>query len=409
MGKGAAMSSGDTHHTHRVLIITKNDFRAEMDGGSKRTGAVVRALQDRGFEVDFVAVRPYVSSLDARPRGLFPRGVLRRLGASVAASMGTLSIATMKWWRLRAAVVVARTMSSSDVRFDVCIIEHSNLAPYRILVECPVVMDMHNVESILLSNYASSATTFPLRAAARYEARQLRRMESRFPHQFDLVTVVSANDRAELARLAARRPDDRAACVVAPNGVSDECFDFHAERGNFVVFMAHLGWRPNVDGAHWLVREVWPYVRQWAPHLQLHLVGREPDRTLLRLRTEDIRIFANVPSSMEHVGRAKVATAPLLAAGGTRLKILEALALGTPVVSTSLGALGLTHLHCDSLAIQDSPEAFARAIVTTADAPPPSSRTRSLVEGYRWRRALSPMVEGTWELAGQHHDRAVLR
>lgn len=226
----------------------------------------------------------------------------------------------------------------------------------------------------------------------------MRRIESRFVSQFDVLTVVSDNDLAELHALSVEDDDARAALVVAPNGVSDECFEFDGVRTSSVVFVAHLGWRPNVDAALWLARQVWPHVRRLAPDLELHLVGRSPAPAVQRLAASDVRVFADVPSTLEYVGAAKVATAPLLAAGGTRLKILEALAAGTPVVATSLGALGLETLVGPSLSIEDEPAAFAQRVVEASRTAPSVAQTRALVENYRWDLALAPMADRVYEL-----------
>ena len=292
---------------------------------------------------------------------------------------------------------LASVASDDAARFDAVELEHSQLAAYRHLVDGPVAMDLHNIESVLLENYAASATGIVSRLVAAFEARPMRRIESRLVSRFDLLAVVSGNDLEELRALSSVGAEPRAALVVASNGVSDVCFEFDGSRSLSVVFVAHLGWRPNVDAALWLTREVWPHVRRLAPELELHLVGRSPAVVVQRLAASNVRVFADVPSTLEYVGGAKVATAPLLAAGGTRLKILEALAVGTPVVATSLGALGLESLESlegPSLAIEDAPEAFARRIVDAARTTPPIEHTRALVKDYRWDRALSSLVDG---------------
>ena len=227
----------------------------------------------------------------------------------------------------------------------------------------------------------------------------MRRVEARFIHEFDLVSVVSGTDLEELRSLSAPSGVSGARITVASNGVSDACFEHDGVRGPTVVFVAHLGWRPNVDAAVWLCTKVWPHVRQLAPDLDLHLVGRSPAAAVRSLGADDIRVFADVPSTVEHVGAARVATAPLLAAGGTRLKILEALAVGTPVVATSLGALGLERLEGVSLAIEDTPELFARRIVEASRSTPPIEQTRALVEAFRWDRALASLIDGIATLA----------
>jgi len=200
--------------------------------------------------------------------------------------------------------------------------------------------------------------------------------------------------------------------LVAPNGVSAAAFDV-ARSANpvpTVVFIGHLGWQPNIEAAHWLVQEVWPIVKTECPDAKLHLIGRLPARSLAGYDgRKGVSIHADVPSTLKYLSEATVATAPLLAAGGTRLKILEAMATGTPVVSTSRGALGLEQLqHPDALVVADSAVEFAHAITLFISSAPHPDVVRRQVEGYRWRHVLKSLVDvvdGQCREATDSHDR----
>ena len=185
--------------------------------------------------------------------------------------------------------------------------------------------------------------------------------------------------------------------MTAPNGVSESAFDVvrTTTATPAVVFIGHLGWRPNVDAAHWLVRSVWPAVTRRRPTAELQLIGRSPAKSLLKYDGIDgISVHPDVPSTLPYLGAAAVATAPLRAAGGTRLKILEAMATGTPVVATSLGALGLEHLvRRRAMAIADDPDDFAESLVRSIESRSDPEFVRQLVDPYRWRLALQPLVD----------------
>jgi polysaccharide biosynthesis protein PslH len=118
-----------------------------------------------------------------------------------------------------------------------------------------------------------------------------------------------------------------------------------------------------------------------------------------------VRVIADVPSTLPHLAAATVATAPLQASGGTRLKILEALATGTPVVATPLGAMGLEHLAGSGLDVEASPEAFAAAVLRRIDAPGDPAAIRAAVEPYRWTNALQPLLGAAAAIAG-NEDRS---
>ncbi|WP_374201449.1 glycosyltransferase family 4 protein [Blastococcus sp. MG754427] len=268
--------------------------------------------------------------------------------------------------------------------------EFTQLLPYAYILPSPVIVDMHNIESELMANYASSAPNMLRRTIASYEARRLRHMERFLPRGTTHITTVSSRDRELLdAGLGERSPAPF--ITVAPNGVSSDAFHIEGSRDNSIVFVAHLGWQPNIDAAQWLVKEVWPLVERRSA-LRLRLIGRSPAPQVLRLASERVDVIRDVPDVIPYVAAARVATAPLLAAGGTRLKILEALGCGTPVVATSLGALGLEHLAGEHLRLSDSPEAFADAILDLARKDCPRAGPRALAEPYMWTNALRPLV-----------------
>ena len=368
--------------TRRALVVTKNDFREERDGGSKRTAALIRALETRGFEVDWLAARPFISSRDLTK--VTRMGPLKLALRSLFAAVATLSLSTLRWHSLRLSIAVASM--SDEIPYDVVVLEHSQIAPLRHAVRARLVcVDTHNVEAELLSNYASSARGWR-RSAASYESSRLRKLEATFSRAFDIVVAVSPRDAQWF------EAHGESQVVVAPNGVSDEFFGVSGERTGGVVFVGHLGWRPNVDAARWMTTEVWPLVAEAAPRTSLNLVGKRPSSEVLALAGSHVSVSPNVPSVIPYLSSARVATAPLLSAGGTRIKILEALASGTPVVATPLGALGLEHLAGPGFRIAETPAAFAENVVELLNSTISRGEVRASVRGYSWDKSLEPLI-----------------
>lgn len=371
--------------TRSVLLLTKTDVTEPRDGGTLRVAAVIQQLRSRSNgRVDWVAVEG-----DRRPR----KGPRVARGRIIAANFRVLytyaqigSLSAARWYRPR--VVRELLALQQEVNYDVRLIEYSQLLGYRSLFAGDVTVDLHNIESELMGNYAGSARG--LRAlVARYEAWRLRRLESRIGAFATSVAVVSGRDRDTLLGMAEGEPPK---VILAPNGVSDEGFTIEADRRAEVVFVGHLGWAPNVDAAVWLCREVWPRVTASVPQASLRIVGRSPSRKVLDLAGGSVTVHADVPTVVPIVARAAVATAPLLAAGGTRLKILEALSCGTPVVSTSLGALGLEAIDPTVLQVRDNAEDFAEAVVGLLQTEVNHADVRSSAEDFRWDRALAPLL-----------------
>jgi glycosyltransferase involved in cell wall biosynthesis len=369
----------------RILLLTKTDYRDPRDGGSLRVAALVHELTEAGFVVDAHTVRG-----GPRAPGRWSPGAVRALLRVLVRFLRGRSVSALTWFSPRVVREVHRDLS--EHRYDLTIVAFTQLLGYLAITPRPVLVDMHNVESELMANYAGSAASWPKRLAARYEASALRSLESRLTRGVEAVATVSGRDADLLRDLAGSRPGT-ADVVVAPNGVGDAAFGTSGPRGRTVVFVAHLGWRPNVDAAEWLGRQVWPRVQALDPGLVLQLVGRSPAASVRALQGPTVEVHADVPSVLPYVTAARVATAPLLAAGGTRLKILEALACGTPVVATPLGALGLESLEGAHLRLAGSAEDFARAVVEIAREDPDRAAVRAVVEPYRWHNALATLVD----------------
>jgi glycosyltransferase involved in cell wall biosynthesis len=122
-----------------------------------------------------------------------------------------------------------------------------------------------------------------------------------------------------------------------------------------------MDWLPNVDGVLWFVREVLPLIRRKRPETTLAVVGRVPDAKIQQLGAEDqrIEITGTVPDIRPYLWGSLVSIVPLRIGGGTRLKIYEAMAAKIPVISTTIGAEGLTAHPPEDIRIADTPEAFA--------------------------------------------------
>jgi glycosyltransferase involved in cell wall biosynthesis len=184
-----------------------------------------------------------------------------------------------------------------------------------------------------------------------YELRALRRC--------DLVVTLSAEDAAALRRWLPGLPIE-----YVPSGIDlrawPVCFDARAE--NEVVFVGNYLHPPNVEGALWLAREVWPIVRRMRPSARLTLAGRAPPPTIAELAAPDIRVPGDLDDLRPLYAQASLAAAPIFWGSGVRIKLLEALACGLPAVTTALAAEGIDLRDGASALFAEQPDAFAAAI-----------------------------------------------
>jgi glycosyltransferase involved in cell wall biosynthesis len=300
----------------------------------------------------------------------------------------------------------------SKEAFDVVHVEGIEMAPYIGSIREGgtnplIVFDDHNCEYLLQKRAFLTDLRIPARwPGAAYSFVQwlrLRRYEARACRRADRAIAVSDADAAALRRLV---PGVRV--TVAPNGVDTQAY----RPGNpniksqmprsSLVFTGTMDFRPNVDAVLWFVREVLPRVRAKVPGAHFCAVGQRPHRRLIPLQGNPaVTMTGFVEDTRPYITDAAVYVVPLRMGGGTRFKILEAMAMGKPVVSTRLGAEGFPVTHEKELLLADDPEDFAAAVVSLLNSPERREALgragRAFVEArYDWR-AIVPLVEAAYE------------
>lgn len=241
------------------------------------------------------------------------------------------------------------------------------------------LVSAHNVESDIWRRYHENETNPLRRWYIREQWRKVERFERSVLKRVDGVLAVSEPDRIRLARWY---PELRMA--VVPNGVDLDYFQPVSQPAlrRHLVFSGSMDWRPNQDAARYFVREILPPLRRARPDLECTFVGRDPPPDIQALaETPGVHITGTVDDVRPYIERAAVYVVPLRIGGGSRLKILEALAMGRAVVSTSIGAEGLDVEHDRHLVLADDPRAFADSVSRLLDDP---ERCRALAaEGRR--------------------------
>lgn len=287
---------------------------------------------------------------------------------------------------------------SHNLEFDLTLVSSSAMAPYIAIPELrntPRVVDLVDVDSEKWNNYAVSSF-FPKSFVFQREGKALRRYERHLAKTSDALLLVSD---AESDLFRSLVPD--APVHTISNGVDLEYFHpSHDEvRPNHCVFVGALDYLPNIDAVCWFAQEVWPEVTRKCPDATFSIVGRKPAPRVLALASiAGIEVVGQVADVRPHVHRSSVVIAPLRIARGLQNKVLEAMAMGKPVLSSPAALAGL-HQHVPNPAqcVTTNSEWISRLLqlFNEPDLCHQLGRAgREYVESwYSWDRCLQPLHE----------------
>ncbi len=371
-------------------MVTKFLPLPDNSGGRQRSLAIARRLAEQ-MELVLCAYDDGTSDIEGlEGMGLTVRSVPwdRSLMSSASGALHTRSVSAGRFYSAALSDEVRRAALDGPV--DLLQIEYFQMAfVARGVHAAHSVLDLHNVESALVESYGRSRHG-PSALAARVEAAALRASERRIVPMIETVVVVSEKERR---RLGAEGSD----VLVCPNGWDPSPAPMAPAASPTAAFVASLGWAPNVDAATWFCGSVWPEVVRRLGSARLLLVGRDPAPAVVGLGDHSVEVSGTVPDVRPFLARARIAVAPLRSGGGTRLKILEALDAGRPVVATSVALDGLEDLVGRGVVVADSASSMADAVVELlgdGDAAARLGRAghEAVEADHSWDRALAPLL-----------------
>jgi len=250
-----------------------------------------------------------------------------------------------------------------------------------------IVIDSHNIEYDLARQYARNGNLVR-RLYGEANWRKLRQEELRTYRNGDGVYLCSAEDER---RLLNEIP--KARTTVIPNAADVDYFKPRPTDprpdGRTIVFFGVLSYVPNADGVLHFVKDIWPRVAAAHPDARCKIIGGRPPPSLLALAGPRVELTGFVPDLRQHLAPAAAVVVPLRLGGGTRLKVVEAMAMGKAIVSTRLGVEGIEAIPGRDILVEDDPAAFADAVSRLLADPSLAARigqsARQLaVERYAW-------------------------
>ena len=363
------------------------------NGGKVRTYHLVRAAS-RLAEIHLRLVREPETAPDAADE-------LSRICASVKLFDRTPPGAWTRWSRAKLERWFHSAPLCDELRrelgresFDVVHLDELLLA--RIVppdARAAVVQHHHKLDTVLYET---------LGIGGHFDRAKLRRLEAYSARRFRHQLLCSEDDAAIL-----RRRYGELHFGVLPSGFDPSTFEPSdpplPREPSRLLFLGSMDYHPNVDGILWFAARCWPEIRARRPDARLEIVGGDPTPEVRALASAEIEVTGRVPEVRPHLERAGVFVVPLRIGGGTRLKIVEALALATPTVSTRIGAGGLELVDDEHLLLADDPASFAAAVVRLIEDREAAARLgetgRSFATArYRWETLADRLVD-YWERA----------
>lgn len=365
----------------------------------QRHDVTLLALADPGeiaAHLDLSPLKAHAREVRVFPRPASGSKRLRQLRALMRGQSSVLTHNTIP------ALQDALDDLTAHETYDAVLYESVQLANYHLPPDVATVIDEHNIEYELLERTRQNEPIGLRKLYSWLEGAYVKRAEIARWRQASAVLVTSDRECDAVATHAPAIP-----YAVVPNGVDIDYFACEqsesdgSDSAQQIIFTGTMNYFPNVNGAMFFARQCWPIIRERAPNATWNLVGRSPAASVADLaELPGVTVTGGVPDMRPYLSSATIAIAPLRIGAGTRLKILEALAMGKAVVTTSIGCEGLAVRDGEHVIIADDPEAFALAIVALLHDP---ARRRAL--GGAGRRLVE--TEYSWERCGDRLLRAL--
>jgi len=287
-------------------------------------------------------------------------GKIRALFALFCGLFSTLPYPIKKRYSVQMKEMITNILKDNSVDLVICdsIYQALNIPS----IKCKKVLLEHNVESTIIRRYIKVEKNILKKIYATIEWIKMNRYENTVWGKFDHVFAVSENDKKDIVSRIKRNT-----VSVIPNGVDVGYFQSAREGANSysLVYTGQMNWYPNQDAVMYFLDSTYPLIKKSIPTVSLYIVGDNPPESIKRVSEKDKSVIVTgfVEDVRGYMEKGDVFIVPLRIGGGTRLKILEAMSMAKPVVSTSIGCEGLGLTNEKNIFIADEPDDFASKVV----------------------------------------------
>ncbi|MES9969197.1 MAG: glycosyltransferase family 4 protein [Candidatus Thiodiazotropha sp.] len=250
----------------------------------------------------------------------------------------------------------------NDNNIDIVHIDTVGLSQYKQFIkDIPCLVTHHNIESSLMARRSKVESTWFTRYYVAKQSEKLRAYEASESAKYPVNAMMSKTDAEELKEMS-----PGVNTVIVPNGVDIEYFkNLKEEEENAIIYTGGMNMFANKDAVMYLINDIWPAVKVKIPDIKFYIIGQDPPKELISYASTDpgIQVLGYVDDIRPYVAKSAIYVVPLRVGGGTRLKVLDALAQGKAIVSTSIGSEGIEVSDRNNVYLEDSAEGFASSIV----------------------------------------------
>lgn len=388
----------------RVLLLTQVLPYPPDSGPKIKTYHVIKYLAQR-HRVTLVA---FVRDTDkpeyiAHLKTLCERVItvpIQRAASRDLVFLGKSLLSGQPWMMLRDERPEMRTALAelaATSQFDIVHADQLNMGQYALpFPSGRKVLDLHNALWVLYKRMSEAQSfTNPMKYLLMRDWPLLKRYEAEMCRRFDAVTAVSEEDKAALIEAGA--PSDMTVTPIAVD-LDSQPYIQRQPKGPHIIHIGTMYWPANINAINWFLDAIYPLIKARLPEVRCTLIGARPPESIIeRAKTDpSLTVTGYVDDPLPYLQDASMMIVPLKAGGGMRVKILNALAQGIPMVTTTVGCEGIAVTHDKDILIADEPSAFAEAslrLLTDADLNQRISQNgrEMVMQRYDYREAVKPL------------------
>ncbi len=380
----------------KILYICNKSPWPPIEGGTIGMYNFITKIADAGHDVKVLAANTnkYFVKLDEVPEDFKNKTKfeLEYIDLSIKPLDAFFNLFTNKSYHVQRFISKAFEKKLINIlqnnTYDLVQIEYLYMSPYLDVVRkysnAKVVLRAHNIEHLIWKRAAEEEKNPLKKFYLKHLATTLENYERSVLDKFDGIVPVTAKD-AEFFRENSKVP-----VMDAPFSIDTEKFSqyFNDNPEHALFHIGSMNWLPNEEGIKWFVKEVWPKLSKKHPELKLYLAGREMPKWLLDMNKGNLIVVGEVPDAYEFISSKSILVSPLFSGSGIRVKIIESMALGKAVISTTIGAEGINYTDGKDILIANNADEFVNAVSKL----------------YTDKKATKKLGENALKLVKEQHD-----